>query len=182
VWLICYLLLPYPVTFDYPAPNRSLLLPSPLTVSSFHSSCSDSDVQISKRISWPFIWSCIVPWCSDVTSRRPNIWLIGHSVRLMGGVGPSLRECNVMFYDARHDHWACSWWRTLLLFTKLYDLTHWDDNKLHQNSSSVQLTTNTCESFHSHLSKYFHHPHPDISLFIMKLGIPKYVLLEATKL
>jgi len=56
----------------------------------------------------------------------------------------------------------------LLSFAKLYYLTHRDDKKLHQNSSSLQLTTDACQSFHSHFSRDFHHPQPD-SLFIMKL-------------
>jgi len=50
-----------------------------------------------------------------------------------------------------------------------YYLTHWDDIKLHQKSSSVHLTTKACESCHSHMSKYFYHPHLDINLFILKL-------------
>jgi hypothetical protein len=33
----------------------------------------------------------------------------------------------------------------------------------------LQVTTNACESFHSHLKKYFYHNHPDNNLFIMKL-------------
>ena len=40
---------------------------------------------------------------------------------------------------------------------------------MHQNSSSLQLATKDCESCHSHLSKYFCHPHLDISLFLLKL-------------
>jgi len=41
---------------------------------------------------------------------------------------------------------------------------------LHQNSSTLHLTKNVCESFHSHLSKYFYRPHSDINLFIIKLN------------
>jgi hypothetical protein len=36
-------------------------------------------------------------------------------------------------------------------------------------SSSLQLTTKACVSFHSHLNKYFYHPHAHINFFIMKL-------------
>jgi len=52
---------------------------------------------------------------------------------------------------------------------KFYYLTNRADNILHQNSSSLQLTTKACESFHSHFSKYFYHPRPDINLFTIKL-------------
>jgi hypothetical protein len=61
-----------------------------------------------------------------------------------------------------------SFYVTLLFFIKMYYLTHWVDSKLHQNSSSLQLTADVSESRHSHLSKYFDHLHPDISLLIMK--------------
>jgi 16S rRNA A1518/A1519 N6-dimethyltransferase RsmA/KsgA/DIM1 with predicted DNA glycosylase/AP lyase activity len=57
----------------------------------------------------------------------------------------------------------------LLLFIKLYYLTYLNDNKLHQNSSSLQLVMEACESLHSHLPKYFYHPHPHISSFTVKL-------------
>ena len=49
-----------------------------------------------------------------------------------------------------------------------YYLTHWDGNKLHQNSSSLQLTANACV-FHSQ-SKYLYHTHPYINWFTMKLN------------
>ena len=51
----------------------------------------------------------------------------------------------------------------------MYYLTHSDNNKLYQNSSSLQLITNVCGSLHSHVSKYFYHPHHDINSCTMKL-------------
>jgi hypothetical protein len=50
----------YPVHFEYRVSNWSLLLPSPLTVCSSQCSYSKSDMQIGKRISWPFTRSCTV--------------------------------------------------------------------------------------------------------------------------
>jgi len=58
---------------------------------------------------------------------------------------------------------------TFIIIIREVLLFNTPDDKLHQNSSSLQLTTNACESFHSHLSKYLYHPKPDINLFIMKL-------------
>ena len=49
-------------------------------------------------------------------------------------------------------------------------------------SSSLQLTTKGCESFHSHLSKYFYHPHPDIKFFHNQVKIiSKRNLRKVTK-
>jgi hypothetical protein len=56
----------------------------------------------------------------------------------------------------------------LLLFTKCY-LTRWKDNNLRKSSSCPRATTNRCEYFELHLSKYFYHPHGGIDLVIMKL-------------
>ena len=61
--------------------------------------------------------------------------------------------------------WGIWWW---LLLMKLYYLTQWDDNKLHHNSSSLQLTMKGCKSFRSQ-SLYLYHPHPNINLLTMKL-------------
>ena len=57
----------------------------------------------------------------------------------------------------------------IIIIHEVVLLTQLKDNNLHQNSSSPRPTMNPCESFDLHLSKYFYHPHPDISLFIMKL-------------
>lgn len=37
------------------------------------------------------------------------------------------------------------------------------------HSSSLQLTTNACESFHAHFGKYFYTPHPNINLFMTQI-------------
>ena len=107
----------------------------------------------------------------SLPSRRPNI--LTNCIFCEDG-GSSLREYNVMFYDARHDHLVCRWWTDVhlllwLLFTKLYYLTHSDNNKLDKNSSNLQLTANVCGFPYSHFSKYFDRPHPDINWFTMKL-------------
>ena len=57
---------------------------------------------------------------------------------------------------------------SLLLFNQLYYLTHQDDNKLHCIKTAAPCIWQS-ESFHSYLSKYFYRPHPNISLFIIKL-------------
>jgi hypothetical protein len=51
--------------------------------------------------------------------------------------------------------------RTFIIIIREVVLFYADDNNLHQNSSSLQLTTNACESFDSHSSKYFDHPYLD---------------------
>ena len=34
------------------------------------------------------------------------------------------------------------------------------------NTSDLSLTTNPCESFHSHFSQSFYHTHPNINIFL----------------
>ena len=57
----------------------------------------------------------------------------------------------------------------IIIIHQVLFITHSDNNKLHHNSSSLQPPTNASASLHSHVSKYFYHPHHDINSFTMKL-------------
>jgi hypothetical protein len=110
-----------PTKLDYHAANWSLLLPSPLTVSSCYS-YSNSDMPTGNRMAWPFTCSCTVSsvfWRHHFKSRsgRPRDhcclvaliqyltdWIFCEDV---GKGGPALRGRNVLFNDALRDRSVC---------------------------------------------------------------------------
>jgi hypothetical protein len=141
-------------------------------------------MQIGKRISWPLTCSCTVVdalmsplhvpvWASARTLlyHRSKIELPGYFVMIMARMG--LHCGNITWCFMTHVTLTQSVdddGRTFVLLSmKLYYLTYLVDNKLHQNSSTLQMATDACNSLHSHLPKHFYHLHPDSNSFTVNL-------------
>jgi hypothetical protein len=115
-------------------------LPSAITASGSHSSYSDSDMQIGKRISWPLNCPRAVSsvfWRHHLMARSGRQrdycclvslifnWIFCQGV---GKGGPLPREYNVMFYDARYDHSNFTWWRTYIYYYYYYYYYYYSQN------------------------------------------------------